>query len=560
MLRREQVLDGLLLAGLGLGLPALGGLGWAVLQNPFFADLPWLALPFFFLGGLAILRRRWALAILFDLSGLCWAGAAWLAPTGPAPVELLVYGVDGATFDVIDAHPTELPAFTALQTEGTRAVLTSIEPMFSPVLWTTIASGRSPDEHGIRGFHVRSSDCRVARFWDVAEHAGWRIGLYKWLVDYPPREVAGFWVPSWLAPAPEAWPAALGAVKEVELSRRLRRKQVVQEHGDVELALALIAVGVRLSTLAEAAAWTLEDGLLSPDLVRKNVAMQLLRGRMDRDVFVNQLYQEKPRLATFTYYATDGLAHLYWDRYQRGEDQVLSAYIQADSILAELRTHLGPTARLIIVSDHGFQPMDGSGLAGQFAPTTERLKQRLSEKIGPIDVTKVGHKLTLGFSSEGQREAARPLLAALVDAEGDPVYREEEIPENRLSIALTLVDERISAERLKNDVVGGEPLSDYVRLTDAYTGTHEARGIFYAAGAGIPRGREMEALSLYDVAPTILAAAGLPASEQMRGKAALFPELPRVETWDHLIPGLTWLDGSQGVNEEQLKALGYMEP
>ena len=560
MLGRERVLDGLLLIGLLVGLPALGGLGWAVLQNPFFADLPWLALPFFVLGGLAILRRRWAVAILFDLCGLGWAGAAWLAPAGPAPVELLVYGVDGATFDVIDAHPKELPAFTRLRQEGSRAVLNSIEPMFSPVLWTTIASGRSPDEHGIRGFHVRSSDCRVARFWDVAEDAGWRIGLYKWLVDYPPREVAGFWVPSWLAPAPETWPSTLMAVKEVELSRRLRRKQVAQEHGDGELLMALIPIGVRLSTLVQAALWTVEDRLLQPDLVRKNVAMQLLRGRMDRDVFVRQLYQEKPRLATFTYYATDGLAHLYWDRYVQGEDELLSAYIQADSILAELRSHLGPRARLILVSDHGFQAMDGSGLAGQFAPTTERLKQRLSEKIGPVDVSKVGHKLTVALQSAQQREALGPVLATLVDREGDPVYRVEEIPENQLSLALTLVDERISAERLQHDQVGGEPLSDYVRLTDAYTGTHEGRGVFYAVGAGIPQGKELDALSLYDVAPTILAAAGLPASEQMRGKAALFPELPRVQTWDHLIPGLSWLDGKQGVNEEQLKVLGYMEP
>lgn len=560
MLMRERVLDGLLLIGLLVGIPVLAGLGWAVLQNPFFNDLPWLALPFFAVGALATLRRRWALVVLFDLCGLGWVGSVWMAPTGPAPVELLVFGVDGATFDVIDKHPEELPAFTQLRTDGTRAVLTSIEPMFSPVLWTTIASGRSPDEHGIRGFHVRSSDCRVARFWDVAENAGWRIGLYKWLVDYPPREVAGFWVPSWLAPAPETWPSSLMAVKEVELSRRLRRKQVAQEHGDFDLLMQLIPIGVRLSTLVEAAFWMVEDRLLQPDLVRKNVAMQLLRGRMDRDVFVRQLYGEKPRLATFTYYATDGLAHLYWDRYVRGEDQLLSAYRQADGILAELRSHLGPQARLILVSDHGFQAMDGSGLAGQFAPTTERLRQRLSEKIGTVDVSKVGHKLTVAFSSVQQREALLPVLATLVDRDGDPVYRVEEVPENKLSIALTLVDERISAERLQSDRVGGEPLSDYVRLTDAYTGTHEGRGIFYAVGAGIPRGKELDALSLYDAAPTILAAAGLPASEQMRGKAALFPELPRVQTWDHLIPGLTWLDGKQGVNEEQLKALGYMEP
>ena len=130
------------------------------------------------------------------------ASVLWLVSARtPGPVtetRVLVYGVDGATFDVIDAHIGELPNFERLAREGARATLTSMEPMFSPPLWTTIASGRPASEHGVLGFRVHSDDCKVARFWDVAEHAGMGVGLYKWLVDYPPRAFAhgGFWVPS----------------------------------------------------------------------------------------------------------------------------------------------------------------------------------------------------------------------------------------------------------------------------------------------------------------------------------------------------------------------------
>jgi hypothetical protein len=433
--------------------------------------------------------------------------------------------------------------------------------MFSPLLWTTMASGRTPDEHGIRGFRVQASDCRVARFWDVAEHEGRSIGLYKWLVDYPPRRfrTGGFWVPSWLAPAPDADPPELAVVKEVELSRRLRRKRVEARSDAASQALALARAGVRLSTLAEAAAWSLQERCCHPDALRRNVVMQHIRGDIDRDVFLWQLRVRAPELATLTYYATDGLAHLYWDRHAAGGDELRGAYRQADGILGELRGVLSPEARLLVVSDHGFRAMDGSGQAGQFAPLTERLRARMGEAGIVADVTRLGHKVVVATADAATKEAARAWLAGLTDAGGAPFYVLADLPDNRLSIGLTLADEAISSQRLAADTVSGEPIAGYVVLTDAYTGTHDPRGVFYAVGPGATAGAEIPAVSMLDVAPTILAAAGLPASEKMPGRAAVFREVPRVPDWDFLVANLEWLHGEQGVDEEALKAIGYVQ-
>lgn len=536
-------------------------LGWVVLtlglgvgrgMNPWFADLPALAvLP---LLGLLVPGRAWR-GLAFACT-LAWLSMA--APfAGPLKLRTLVYGVDGATFDVIDEEA--LPAFAALRADGARGELLSMEPMFSPLLWTTMASGRPPDEHGIRGFHVQSKDCRVARWWDVAEDRGDAVGLYKWLVDYPPRTFAhgGFWVPSWLAPAPEAWPERLSVVKEVELGNRLRRKQVASDRSQLAQAADLVRVGVRFSTLARIGMWTVEQRLLHPDAVRTNVAMQLLRGWIDRDVFVAQLHAEDPDVASFTYYATDGLGHLYWDRHAAGGDEVRIAYRQADAILASLLAELPETARLVIVSDHGFKAMDGTGLAGQFAPKTERLRARLSE-IAPVDVSKLGHKLVVGTDGAHKAEILAA-IEALKDRNGEPFYRASDIPEMADAIGLTLGDETITAERMAADTVGGEPIAEYVALTDAYTGTHEEHGVIYLYGPGVPPGTDLGEVPMLDVAPTILAAAGLPADRRMRGKAQLFPELERVESWDGLVPGLSWLDGESGVNDARLKELGYTE-
>jgi hypothetical protein len=534
-----------------LGLTALlaaGLVAAADVVNPFFNDLGPAALVGVALA--AVSRDRIARGLSL-LAAAVW-GVTALSPSGPVAAKVVVLGVDGATFDKIDN--LDLPNFARLRKDGTRATLTSMEPMFSPLLWTTMASGRPPGEHGIRGFHVQSTDCKVARFWDIAEDQGYRIGLYKWLVDYPPREVEGFWVPSWLAPAAETWPPSLSYVKELELSHRLRRKQVESHRSTPELVVGLVGDGVRLSTLVRAAEWSLEERFLHPAPERANVAMQLLRGRVDRDVFIAQLHARAPTLATFTYYATDGLAHLYWDH----PASVEAAYHQADEILGDIRGQLGPDARLIVVSDHGFKAMDGTGLAGQFAPLTERLQARFTAEVGPADISKVGHKLSVGLAHPEDTAKAVAWLGALTDASGAAFYAVEDLGGG--SIGLTLADEQITAERLAKDTVGGEPIAAYVKLTDAYTGTHEPRGIFYAVGAGVPAGQELGPFALLDVAPTVLAALGIPASEEMTGTTRIFPEVtPRVADWDRVLLNLKWIGGTAGQDETMLKQLGYID-
>ncbi len=532
--------------------------------HPMFNDVPLVGAVIAGIGAIHMRLLRAGRVWIGVVGAWFLAALIWTATSGdrlgPLPARMVVFGVDGATWDVIDAE--RLPNFHAAKAEGASGHLLSMEPMFSPLLWTTMASGRTVSEHGVRGFHVHSDDCKVARWWDIAEEEGEPVGLYKWLVDYPPRQLknGGFWVPSWLAPATDTWPERLEVVKEVELANRLRRKAVGERGGNVDEAKRLVAVGVRLSTLLRAGAWTLEDRLFHPSDERRNTVMQLIRGDIDRDVFIAQLYEERPSVASMNYYATDGLAHLYWDHYAAGGPELRAAYTQADGILGELRRRMAPGARLLVVSDHGFKAMDGSGVAGQFLPLTERLAARLRAEVGPADVTRIGHKLVVGTPSAEQAAKVRAWVATITDSRGERFYKDGDFPDDPGSVALTLVDEEISTERFASDTVGGEPIRDYVTLTASYTGTHDARGVILALGSGVTAGADLGDVPLLDVAPTLLAGAGLPAADNMPGKAHVWSERPRVATWDGLIPGLHFLNqDTEGVNDEALKALGYVD-
>jgi predicted AlkP superfamily phosphohydrolase/phosphomutase len=97
------------------------------------------------------------------------------------------------------------------------------------------------------------------------------------------------------------------------------------------------------------------------------------------------------------------------------------------------------------------------------------------------------------------------------------------------------------------------------------SGTHRAEGIFIAAGDGVRPGRLARDISLVDLAPTILAAAGVPVPDDMDGRvlAEIFLVPPAVTRVAAAAP-VTTADAALSAAEEaevveRLRSLGYME-
>ncbi len=559
-MKHSLQLAGLVSAGI---LVPIGALVW--IWNPWFLDTPWsfalqlllpLMVPGLLLGTrLSRVPGGWSGGAVAVVAGLL----ALVRPMpGPAQTELLIVGMDGVTWAVADS--LSLPNLERARAEGKSGVLIAEPPLFSPLLWTTMATGKRPEEHGIHGFRVRADQATSARFWEIARGAGKTVGLYKWLVTWPPPQgdVPGFVVPAWLAPDAQTHPMTLSWVKELELSRRVHRKRVAAVRPVWRLGLEGVLQGVRWSTVWATVRSQARTRLGSMSPKDHTASMRRLRVLIDRDLFVAQLHTHRPQIASFTMYATDALGHTHWGL--QGNAVVHNAYQLSDEVLGELRREVGPQATVMVVSDHGFRAARPEDREHRRQPTTSALEARVQAEVGPVEVARVGHKLALTWLGDDPQAGRAALITWLkgfvVDGSQRPLFRWEAIPERDRALGLTLADDAFDSSSMEDTTVQGAPLLDYVRLAAGQAGEHDDRGIAVLVGPNIEAG-DLGVVSQLDVTPTVLSALGLPAASDMPGKSWIGDAVPRVDSYDSLAPAQT--DEPATVNEENLRALGYVE-
>ena len=122
---------------------------------------------------------------------------------GDAPGRVIVFGLDGADPATIDLLLSEgkLPHFGKLRREGAYAPLLSQKPLLSPVIWTTIATGKTPDVHRIGHFvavnaageqlPVTSRMRRVKALWNILTDRQRSSAVVGWWATWPAETIRG---------------------------------------------------------------------------------------------------------------------------------------------------------------------------------------------------------------------------------------------------------------------------------------------------------------------------------------------------------------------------------
>src|SRR6185312_3841896 len=118
--------------------------------------------------------------------------------SAPNPSKVVLFELNEITWRLLDPllKRGNLPALARLIGRGVRGtpMAPEIPPDLDPwVSWTTVYTGRPPEEHGVKFLEQPPETVRGPKIWDIVADAGKSVGVYGSIMSWPPRsDVSGF--------------------------------------------------------------------------------------------------------------------------------------------------------------------------------------------------------------------------------------------------------------------------------------------------------------------------------------------------------------------------------
>jgi len=316
--------------------------------------------------------------LLFAI-GAAILGAALACSPGSSPEprrRMILIGIDGASPRIVDQLIAQgkLPNLARIAERGVAGPLRSELPIESPRIWNTIATGKTPEKHGIIGFayqgrnyHQRlytSTDRRARALWSIASAAGLRVGVVNFWNTYPLEKVNGVMVSDHVL------------AKEIE--GRLRLTSATKTK--VGSVIYPDRWNERLGGMVRNKATPLpefENPFAHGKVLPRWVVRDELQRRFEEDGALARIAQEisrveKPDVMMVLLTGIDRISHYLWSvveppgTYSKGLDPtpegraggraaLFGYYEYTDALIGVLADEFGPDDLVMIVSDHGFE-------------------------------------------------------------------------------------------------------------------------------------------------------------------------------------------------------------
>jgi predicted AlkP superfamily phosphohydrolase/phosphomutase len=498
--------------------------------------------------------------------------------------KIVLIGIDGATWRVMQPLLEEgkLPNIERLIKEGCQGVLSGEEPFLSPVIWTSIATGKKPSKHGITDFRYMdvnnftfnlftSSHRKTKAFWNILSDYGLSVGLVYWWTSWPAEKVNGYIVSDYfqepnmfikgltleemISSGTEDLTYPKGLFKLLQKHRRTRaipsefsyqgRKGISYQKAQFFIRQAK-SEKIDVSELRKMLLiYIIKTASISQDIRTFLDGKYLLR-KLPTDLFA--MYLE----------GADIIQHFLWEFYEPAKEcnyhtskeeidlfgQVIPLYYQwYDNKIGELLDSTDKEkTTVIIVSDHGFHAFCKQNSYTLFINT-------ILEKLGWLrfEGEKILWPETIAYQPTGsahlyirlnlhgrdpggivkieeydaKRLKLRNELLDLKTEDGKKLFLDVEMIDNQNGANSADLEFKINTPLSLEDklIINGERLPlKKFMLPFIWGGDHEQAGVIIMSGNHIKKGEVIKEATSYDVTPTILALLGIPIGEDMDGK------------------------------------------
>ena len=283
--------------------------------------------------------------------------------------KILLIGWDAADWKVINPLMDHglMPILNKLVNEGSISNLATLDPPLSPMLWTSIATGKRPYKHGIIGFTevaddgkkikpitIRNRKCKA--LWNILSDQGYKTHVVGWWPSHPAEKINGISVSNFFQkafrPINEPWPMKPGTIypedkSELFAQMRIHPSELTENH-----------IGVFIPEFAKIDQQKDKSLEVLAKVIAENATIHAAA------TYIME-FEEWDFMAV--YY--DGIDHFnhgfmkyhppkndYVNKqdFEIYKDVVTAGYRYHDLMLARLLQLAGDDCSVILVSDHGF--------------------------------------------------------------------------------------------------------------------------------------------------------------------------------------------------------------
>ena len=287
---------------------------------------------------------------------------------------VLLVGIDGLepslVAELIEAG--RLPNLARFANEGVLGRLETLDDTYSPVVWTTVATGQRTADHGIDFFFEPSSmrpytseSRRVPALWNLVSDAGRSVDCVGWWVTWPAEPIQGRMLASYAAQAQAQ------VIWKSSYTDELREQTWPDDLWDVLREDVLFASQPESVWAELEGRFPLPEGPLGDpadtDRMTLDLAWTLAADRSNTRV-TERFLGDAPADLVMTYLAVPDVAgHRFW-RYHAPEefafevngpsveafgDWMALAYEDADAALGRMLEAIDERWTVVVVSDHG---------------------------------------------------------------------------------------------------------------------------------------------------------------------------------------------------------------
>ena len=541
-------------------------------------------------------------------------------PLRPVAERILIIGLDGATWEVLDPliATGRMPHLKRFVETGTAGILQSTKPPITPAAWTTFMTGKGPGSHGIIDFekyHVQSHELTFNSTFEIRDKTIWelltdkklRVGCINVPMTYPPQPVNGFMISGFETPSidtdftypPELKDEILRVIPNYNYRTNWQRS----------------AVG-------------------GADVLQRN--LDYICDSFDQGAQLVRHCGEKYGwdVLMTVFKLVDNLQHKAWkyldprfnQKYPSEAEMAAACFTRLDNALADLFSYAEEKkATVVLMSDHGHGSLDGKAQPNlllqrwgylalrspwqQAAQRTGYWLHRLTkgranrfqqgsrgiERDLAVDWTRtracVMHAGIYGFlylNLKGRQpigivepEDYDRLRGEIAERLRSATYRDRDGKEQRIFEAVYEAEKLYGCNRedhpdLPDLLLAPRPGLAVIRKIRGgksvrpcserrLEGTHRTEGIVAFGGPGVQRGRRIEG-NIIDITPTLLSVLGLRVPVDMEGRVLdeAFTRKPVVEREPPVekVAGAheeVYTDEERRMLEKRLSELGYLE-